>query len=702
MISYNSAAQFAQQIGQDIQGEDPDDFFGSDVAISDDGNTIIISAKSNDGGANNGGSVRVFTLENGLWEQKGFDIDGIITFDDFGQSVTCSEDGNRIAIAASGNDNDFSGAGEVKVFDWNGFFWDQVGEDINGDTFGANFGVDMEMTPNGNTLIVGGQYAENAALDAAGSVRVFDFDGNNWVQRGLNINGFFEFDVLGESVAITPDGITLVVGAPGNDDQGNGSGMTQIWDWDGSDWVQRGDNIYGEEANDRSGSSVDISSDGNTVVISSPSNNDAGSASGQVRVYEWLGSFWFNKGQDINPGSTGDRFGEQVKISSDGNVIAISSENFDFPLSNIGVVVFYRWDGSQWIEFGEPIYGEDEGDFSGEKIALTSDATGMIIASRTNDDGGNNAGEVRVYGLPSCSSVPNSVSINSCGEFELPSGNAIVNQSGTYLDTISSVLGCDSILEIELTIIPSASGSQAVTECEEYTWDVNGTTYDTSGSYTGILPAANGCDSIITLELTIIEVEQGATLNIESCEPYFWEETNQTYSETGTYTASYLNNDGCDSIVTLDLEVIDLDLSVSISPEGLEVEDAEEIQWLDCNNNFVQIAGADEAFFTPSTGGSYAAIISEGACSDTTLCYLFEPTGIGEIALYQIDVFPNPSSGQVFLKGQDIGRILDIQLFDISGKSISSFSFSPNQIQSEYIELSIEHKGFYLLSLRID
>lgn len=694
-------AQFASQVGQDLQGEDPDDFFGSDVAISDDGNTVIISALSNDGGANNGGSVRVFTLENGQWIQKGFDIDGIISFDDFGQSVTCSSDGNRIAIAASGNDNDFNGAGEVKVYDWNGFFWDQIGEDINGDTFGANFGEDMEMTPDGNTLIVGGQYAENIAGDGVGSVRVFDLDNSTWVQRGLSINGFLEFDVLGQSVAITPDGMTLVVGAPGNDDQGNSAGMTQIWDWNGSAWAQRGDNIYGEEANDRSGHSVDISEDGNTVIIGSPSNNDAGSASGQVRVYEWLGSFWFNKGQDINPGSQGDRFGEQVKISNDGNVISISSEQFDFPTNNNGVVVFYRWDGAAWISFGEPIYGEDEGDLAGEKIALTSDAKRIIISSRTNDDGGNNAGEVRVYEIADCSATPNAIQVFACDSYDLPSGAGTITTNGIYLDTLSNSFGCDSILEINLSISSSSGSSLSMTACDQFTWDLNGNIYNTTGIYTAILSNQNGCDSIVELDLTILEGDT-IVLEEESCEPYFWEETQRLYEASGVYTQTYQNTAGCDSVISLNLNINEIDLSVSISDQGIEVEPADEIQWLDCDNNFVQIAGATSTLFTPLNAGNYAALITEGSCSDTTLCYSFEPIGLEEFLEESIQIYPNPSKGQVFISGENINEIIDLKLFEINGKTVLSMSdFKNKEMDENLFTLDVVEKGFFILQVTL-
>jgi hypothetical protein len=126
------------QVGQDITGEAIGDEFGFSVSISDDGETIAVGARSNDG--KNGkdlGHVRIYRLaDNGAsWEQIGEDIDGDAPDDKSGRSVSLSANGSIFAIGAPNAGIDgVSGAGQVKVYriDGGGSSWEQLGESIYG------------------------------------------------------------------------------------------------------------------------------------------------------------------------------------------------------------------------------------------------------------------------------------------------------------------------------------------------------------------------------------------------------------------------------------------------------------------------------------------------------------------------------------------------------------------------------------------
>ena len=91
-----------------------------------------------------------------------------------------------------------------------------------------------------------------------------------------------------------------------------------------------------------------------------------------------------------------------------------------------------------------------------------------------------------------------------CDTYTSPSGNYTWTQSGTYTDTLQNAGGCDSVLTINLTVNLGNSGSESVSACGSYTWSATGATYTTSGTHTATLSNVAGCDSVATLNLTII------------------------------------------------------------------------------------------------------------------------------------------------------------------------------------------------------
>jgi hypothetical protein len=122
----------------------------------------------------------------------------------------------------------------------------------------------------------------------------------------------------------------------------------------------------------------------------------------------------------------------------------------------------------------------------------------------------------------------------------------------TYLYPGGSVSGCDSIVTLDLTILEPTFSSESVTECDSYTWNTNGQTYTQSGQYTEVFTNQVGCDSTVTLNLTI-NSSSSSTQTDTGLDSYTWSVNNQTYTESGIYTAVIPNESGCDSTITLDL-----------------------------------------------------------------------------------------------------------------------------------------------------
>jgi hypothetical protein len=136
--------------------------------------------------------------------------------------------------------------------------------------------------PDANTLAIGAPWNDEGGIDA-GHVRVYTWSGTAWVQKGVDIDGEAAGDRSGFSVSM-PDANTLAIGALNNGDGGIDAGHVRVYTWSGTAWVQKGVDIDGEAAGDRSGISVSMA-DANTLAIGAPWNDEGGIDAGHVRVY---------------------------------------------------------------------------------------------------------------------------------------------------------------------------------------------------------------------------------------------------------------------------------------------------------------------------------------------------------------------------------------------------------------------------------
>jgi hypothetical protein len=277
------------QLGADIDGEATGDWYGFSVALSSDGSRLAVGGNQNDGGGTDAGHVRVFEYHQGssTWIQLGVDIDGEAAGDRLGFSVALSSDGTRLASGAPYNDGTGTDAGHVRVFNWSGSVWTQVGADIDGEAAGDQFGYSVALSSDGSRLAVGSNLNDGTGTDA-GHVRVFDWSGSAWSQVGGDIDGEAAGDYFGFSVALSSDGSRLAVGARLNDGGGTDSGHVRVFDLVGGTWTQVGGDLDGVAAGDRF-ASVALSSDGSRLAAGSQLNDSGGTTAGHARVFDYDG-----------------------------------------------------------------------------------------------------------------------------------------------------------------------------------------------------------------------------------------------------------------------------------------------------------------------------------------------------------------------------------------------------------------------------
>ena len=321
--------EWSQQ-GQKLVGSDTTGlaFQGSSVAISADGNTAIVGSPSSSNGL---GGAFIFIRSNGIWSQQGSKLIGSgASGSDVkqGSAVAISADGNTVVI---GGKNDGFWTGAIWVFTRSSGVWSQQGPKLIGsDAVGQAFqGSSVAISADGNTIVEGGFYDSMYQGVGQGAIWVFTRTNDVWKQQGQKLAAAgISFGQQGSSVAISADGKTIVEG--GATYNGSDGGMCVFARKDTS-WTQQSQWLAGwGDVGSTSGvvwdpvmqgSSVAISADGNTFVEGGYGDDNW---KGAIWVFTRTDSVWTQEGTKLTGSDTvGTTIyqGITVAISGDGKTI---------------------------------------------------------------------------------------------------------------------------------------------------------------------------------------------------------------------------------------------------------------------------------------------------------------------------------------------------------------------------------------------
>jgi hypothetical protein len=226
-----------------------------------------------------------------------------------------------------------------------------------------------------------------------------------------------------------------------------------------------------------------------------------------------------------------------------------------------------------------------------------------------------------------------------CNEAEYDFNGQVLTASGTYTDTLQTFAGCDSIVELSLTVRPPSTSTTSLTSCGPYIWPLTGLTYNFSGQYRDTVPNSHGCDSIVTLSVLIWNVPSATIID----------------NGDGTY---FSNEDGI-------------------------------LQWIDCITDSVVGSGHT---FAPAQNGSYALAVMDGVtwCTDTSDCFVLDNLALEMLNLMQLNLYPNPTNDQVHISFSGSGA--ELTVYDVQGKVVLK-----DRIQNqEVISLQNFERGVYL------
>jgi hypothetical protein len=227
--------------------------------------------------------------------------------------------------------------------------------------------------------------------------------------------------------------------------------------------------------------------------------------------------------------------------------------------------------------------------------------------------------------------------------------------------------GCDSTLTLYLTITKSSAGSITAAACNSYT--LNGITYSATGLYTQTLTNVEGCDSNLSLNLKINNSSNSA-INVIACNSYTY--NNQTYTATGNSTHKFISYAGCDSNVTLILKINKVSSTVTQNGSILTADEVGAVyQWLDCNNGNTPIVGANGKSYTAKANGRYAVNVTLNNCTVTSTCLTVTTSGIYSQNISDVmRVYPNPSNGEVNVSFTNTLNNTSVRLINVVGQVV--------------------------------
>ncbi len=221
---------------------------------------------------------------------------------------------------------------------------------------------------------------------------------------------------------------------------------------------------------------------------------------------------------------------------------------------------------------------------------------------------------------------------------------------------------------------------------------------NSTGNYSATIYYGSSCSSVSNTIATTELMNSTATISETVCDSLVL--NGQTYTTSGAHIQTLTNALGCDSVLTINLTVNTIDTSVTTLGNMLTSNaTSASYQWLDCDNGFAIISGETNATFTATANGNFAVEVTKNACTDTSACYNVTGIGMHHFSLSAgIYIYPNPTTGSFILtlsKGEEIRAV---QIFNVLGECVLYQQLITNN-QQLTLDVSSLSKGIYFIKV---
>lgn len=285
-------------------------------------------------------------------------------------------------------------------------------------------------------------------------------------------------------------------------------------------------------------------------------------------------------------------------------------------------------------------------------------------------------------------------SVTICEGDEYEFNGQLLDSAGSYSAVFFTEYGCDSTVNLELSVTNLIVDESEVAICTGETYEHLGQTLNTTGTYIDTLSAGTGCDSVVILDLSVNDPENvGVNETICGTETYPFGGANLNIP--GTYVDTFQTTKGCDSVVTLLLNVTTVDVGILLTGSQLTaLQPGATYQWLRCNSD-KEVNGATGRTHEFENSGSYKVAVTYMGCTDTSDCQFVTGLGVDNYSSdSRVKLFPNPASNDITLMGSD--RIESVQIIDLSGRVILDTQFE--QVSTSHvIDISSLPSGAYMV-----
>lgn len=574
-----------------------------------------------------------------------------------------------------------------------------------------HFGYTVKLSSNGSTMAIGSKGA-HFNDETFGMVRVYDWDGSSWIQKGKDIKGDTVWYSTGERIGLSGDGKTLIIGAPNSSEHDEHAGRVRVFQWDTSGWVQKGKTFYGRSKDDFCGLSVDISADGNIITFSTADSSSVhGDFAGKVFTYKWSENSWLALGEPISGTRYWQFFGWHVSLNENGRMLAILSSKSD-------TVYTYEWVINQWRPTWNFLTGAPGNGY--QHIDLSADGLRMSVGCPTSNR--DSAGSVVVYKFaaqrwnPIGNRLVNPLGLNDFGHFTCISldGETVATRASDdrYAYIFTYKFDGQNYLPFGRTLIDSfrSYGDHPIALNDHGQTISLGNAYDTSqGLYSGSVKVYSYCEN-----------SYSSLTEVANCQ--YTSPSGKQFLESSKFTDTLYSSTGCDSVITIDLTVLYPKL-ISKGPQNISatthdnvffniISDADHFQWqLDKGTGYTDLAdtgnysGANRDSLIVSdlelsqNNFLFRCVVSDSVCTDTSESAWLKVQHNSGLNFpewtKELQLFPNPSSKVVNIQCHVENTIVvRITLISFTGQIVLT-SDKPNGIGT--IDLSTIAPGYYSL-----